>query len=145
MTKQCNAKFQCLLAVRAVLCTSRTSHASAGLFACKLQRSLIKDVFRGLMQSRSAATLCTALLIVLIDAATAAVLAPNIPLWSEVIDLDGDSIRWGLLNSCTGRPCLKTWRRSGMAYPLQVPDHRAAARQGIRSARVVACLGEGMV
>ena len=93
ITKQYLANSQCFLAIPAVICTSRTSHASAGLFACNLQRSLINDVFRGLMQSQSAATLCTTLLIVLIDAATAAVLAPNIPLWSEVIDLDGDSIR----------------------------------------------------
>lgn len=45
------------------------------------------------MPSQSAPILCAALLIVLINAATASVLAPNVPLWSEVIGLDGDSIR----------------------------------------------------
>ena len=45
------------------------------------------------MHLQSAATVYAALLILLINAATAAVLAPNVPLWSEVIDLDGDSIR----------------------------------------------------
>lgn len=37
------------------------------------------------------------------------------------------------------------WRRSGTAHSLQVSDQWAAAWHDIRRARVLACLGEGMV